>query len=250
MRKLQQIKGITLIALIVTIIVLLILAGITISLTIGQDGIINIAQQAGENYIDAQAQEKKELENLYSSMLIATNDDSKITISMEDLNSLIDSKVQEKISELLISNSMCSPRVLTTTSLPVLNGRVAGTYKASSSSYTKTNSTEMSKYLAFKEGVGWTVLKDGWYYLDTYSSHELDGSVGGGTVYSYYLINGKSFTFTVGSINSYVPDNYTAMKNGNATIYLKAGDIIDYSFVPTITGNYSNARFSIWAMFE
>ena len=50
-------KGITLVALVITIIVLLILAGITISLTIGQNGIITRAQQAGKNYLNAQDQE-------------------------------------------------------------------------------------------------------------------------------------------------------------------------------------------------
>ena len=39
-------KGITLIALVVTIIVLLILAGVAISLTIGQNGIFGKAQDA------------------------------------------------------------------------------------------------------------------------------------------------------------------------------------------------------------
>lgn len=39
-------KGITLVALVVTIVVLLILAGVSISLVLGNNGIINRAQQA------------------------------------------------------------------------------------------------------------------------------------------------------------------------------------------------------------
>lgn len=54
-------KGITLIALVITVIVLLILAGITINLTIGQDGIINRAQEAGVKNEEATAREKLEL---------------------------------------------------------------------------------------------------------------------------------------------------------------------------------------------
>ena len=56
-------KGITLVALVITIIVLLILAGITISLTLGQNGIINRAQEAGKNYSDAQKAEMDSLIN-------------------------------------------------------------------------------------------------------------------------------------------------------------------------------------------
>ena len=56
-------KGITLIALVITIIVLLILAGITISLTIGNQGVITRAQQASKNYKDAETKEQTELDN-------------------------------------------------------------------------------------------------------------------------------------------------------------------------------------------
>ncbi len=49
--------GITLIALIITIIVLLILAGVTINLTLGEKGIFRTAEMAGKNYMDAQDRE-------------------------------------------------------------------------------------------------------------------------------------------------------------------------------------------------
>ncbi|MBO5478236.1 MAG: type II secretion system protein [Clostridia bacterium] len=54
-------KGVTLVALVVTIIILLILAAVTISLTVGQDGIITKAQQAGKNYLNAQEYEQQQL---------------------------------------------------------------------------------------------------------------------------------------------------------------------------------------------
>lgn len=43
----EKSKGITLIALVVTIVVLLILAGITISFVLGNGGILNTAEKAG-----------------------------------------------------------------------------------------------------------------------------------------------------------------------------------------------------------
>ena len=54
----KNIKGITLIALVITIIVLLILAGVTINLTLGQNGIFKTAEQAGKEYSEAEAREK------------------------------------------------------------------------------------------------------------------------------------------------------------------------------------------------
>lgn len=56
-------KGITLIALVITIIILLILAGITISLTLGEHGIINMAEKAGQNYTNAANYEHNALNN-------------------------------------------------------------------------------------------------------------------------------------------------------------------------------------------
>ncbi len=56
-------KGITLVALVITIIVLLILAGVTITLTLGENGIFKTAEKAGENYTQAQ---RDELEGLNS----------------------------------------------------------------------------------------------------------------------------------------------------------------------------------------
>ena len=96
-------KGITLVGLVVTIVIMLILSAVTITLTIGENGIIRQAVKAGEKQKEAQEKEKNELDKLYSSMFVATNDDSKITISMEDLSTLIDSKVEQKIKTMNVT---------------------------------------------------------------------------------------------------------------------------------------------------
>ena len=57
-------KGITLIALVVTIVILLILAGVAISITIGEDGIINRTKDATSKTSKAAKEEKDDLENL------------------------------------------------------------------------------------------------------------------------------------------------------------------------------------------
>ncbi len=59
-------KGITLIALVITIIVLLILAGITINLTIGEHGILIMAKQAGKNYQNAAEYEQGAIGNFFN----------------------------------------------------------------------------------------------------------------------------------------------------------------------------------------
>ena len=58
-------RGVTLVALVVTIIVLIILAGISINLILGDNGIITIAKRAKENTELARIEEEKELNELY-----------------------------------------------------------------------------------------------------------------------------------------------------------------------------------------
>ena len=72
----QKNKGITLIALIITIIVLLILAGVTINLTLGNNGIFKVAKQAARNYKEA---EEKELGNLEDFANTINNTINKVT---------------------------------------------------------------------------------------------------------------------------------------------------------------------------
>lgn len=54
-------RGVTLIALVITVIILLILAGITLYLTGGQKGIIEKAQMSGKNYIEVAKEEEVKL---------------------------------------------------------------------------------------------------------------------------------------------------------------------------------------------
>ena len=64
MEKVLKEKGITLIALVITIIVLLILAGVSIAMLTGDNGIITQAKLAKERTEEAQRKEEQELENL------------------------------------------------------------------------------------------------------------------------------------------------------------------------------------------
>ena len=60
--KNKQEKGITLIALVVTIVVLLILAGVSISLVLNNNGVISKAKDAKNQYAEAQTNDEKQLE--------------------------------------------------------------------------------------------------------------------------------------------------------------------------------------------
>lgn len=56
-------KGITLVALVVTIIVLIILAGVSIALVLGDNGIVTKAKEGKQNYAVSANEEQSKLTN-------------------------------------------------------------------------------------------------------------------------------------------------------------------------------------------
>lgn len=85
-------RGITLIALIITIIILLILASITLGYVFSENGIITLSQKAAKNYIEAEEEESKVLENLYGS--IKVGNDSMLHITMQELDTYVETKIR------------------------------------------------------------------------------------------------------------------------------------------------------------
>jgi len=85
-------KGITLVALVVTIIVLIILAGTSISLLLGDNGILKMTQQSVADYTNAQEKENKvfaEFQEEYSTITIEdkevwTNDGKLVSIATKE----------------------------------------------------------------------------------------------------------------------------------------------------------------------
>lgn len=59
--KINNMKGITLIALVITIVILIILSGITISVILGNEGIFNKTKTATQEYQNAQDYEEKQI---------------------------------------------------------------------------------------------------------------------------------------------------------------------------------------------
>ena len=67
-RKESKEKGITLVALVITVVVLIILAGVTISLVVGDNGIITKAQEAKQNMANGTSEEQESLQNMLNAM--------------------------------------------------------------------------------------------------------------------------------------------------------------------------------------
>ena len=70
-------KGITLVALVITIIILLILAGVTINTALSENGLFKMAKKAVNEYQEAEKQEQEAIEEIAEEM-------EKITIDYND----------------------------------------------------------------------------------------------------------------------------------------------------------------------
>ncbi len=83
-KRIQENKGITLIALVVTIMVLIILATVSINAVLGQNGIIKKAKQAKEMYSNSIAKDNEEMQELLNEMAQynegSSSDDGKVTL--------------------------------------------------------------------------------------------------------------------------------------------------------------------------
>lgn len=86
--EMKKEQGVTLVALVVTIIVLIILAGVSINLIIGDNGIITIAKKARENTELARIEEETSLNELYSQISSADNEST----SYEEIEKLVEFK--------------------------------------------------------------------------------------------------------------------------------------------------------------
>ena len=68
MKKLKNEGGITLVALVITIVILIILAGVLVSLTLGNNGLFNKAKEGKEKYANAQDYEETEIAKMTNSI--------------------------------------------------------------------------------------------------------------------------------------------------------------------------------------
>ena len=89
-KPIVEAKGITLVAMVITVIILIILAGISMNTLLGENGIIVKAQQAKENIILAQEEETKQLNELYRQLNYM--EDSSGNIDNEAFQELIEFK--------------------------------------------------------------------------------------------------------------------------------------------------------------
>ena len=122
-------NAITLIALIITIIILLILAGVTINLTLGEKGLFNIAKQGGKNYVNAGNKEIEDVQNVTNDILnnVFSNKGTVWEELKKDGSTIKDIVNSKEKLDIVLSNNEAIEEMLVSTEIrkEVLNSQTA-----------------------------------------------------------------------------------------------------------------------------
>ena len=80
MQKIMKNKGITLVALVVTIVIMLILAGVTLNIALGENGLFKMATQSVDKYKEASEEEKRQMAMVEAATNIKNTEFQGVTI--------------------------------------------------------------------------------------------------------------------------------------------------------------------------
>lgn len=190
-------RGITLIALVITIIILLILAGVTIG-QLTENGLFEKIKLAEEKYTNEEKLENETLKNYNNQIkqyIYGTRD--------ELTGKEIGISGYTHIFRASLNNTEISEKQL--------------------SDFTRTTFNNFDEYLKYENGY-LTCIKDGWYELQmTAKAYSSSGT--GSYVITYLIINDYSQTFTNSVSVNLNSRGYSDINS--KTLYLKQGDKIN-----------------------
>lgn len=202
----KQVEGITLIALVVTVIVLLILAGVAVNLTVGNNGLFRRAENAADIYDEA-----SDIEKINLAIAAAQIDNNGSTVLKEDIEIAL---LEDGTKSIVVDNEDGTKNIILIDSKKIYKINLDGSVEDTNSDFDSIYVAPDSQDEAINEGVigigtdGKTVDMDLWEYsiLDdgTYSLNDNDSSNGHGYRGS---INSN------GSINGKIPQ-YISVDNG------------------------------------
>ena len=221
--KTKEAKGITLIALVITIIVLLILAGVTIATLTGDNGILTKAQDA-----KTQTEQAKEDENLKIAIAGSYGTDGKL--NLKDLKDNLENQ------EILYTDSDKFPLGVTVNGEKKKideNGNV--TVKLESVADSKTNGTVFNDVTTLEDTYGNQVKIPKGFKIANDSATDVTGGI---------VIEDATYTNTIGSQFVWIPvgTGENAIKKANKeTVDIALGR---YSFTQNSDGTITTSEYS------
>jgi len=194
-------KGITLIALVITIVVLIILAGVAISLSLGENGIFSKAKFATEEYANEQEKEETEIGKITNEI------ESHVDGSRETVTTPTGTKFDTYI---------CNNKTTTSIYSQVTSMTSGGFVE------TRDENNKISEYISDLDTDGYTVLKSGWYFVRLYAGVRASNS---SDTFMYFYIKGNVATYA----RAWASGGYADIDTDSFSIYLEQGDNIYFA---------------------
>lgn len=141
-----------------------------------------------------------------------------------------------------------NPLLLTDIILPNTKGntRAVGTYWANTNTFTKNNTSEFDKYLSYDNEKGWTILKSGYYMINTQISIYYSNDFADTT--SQIKINENYISLATGGVRK--GSDYKTNVN-TSTIYLEKGTNINFrNMLTSGAASFHSTEFQIYALFK
>ncbi len=234
-------KGITLVALVVTIIVLIILAGVTLNIVLDNDGIINKAKQATEDYENSQKEEEELLAEIEKNMgiieKVTDSNPGELEVDENDSNLLYINSIEDLVG---LSNKVNNGETFVGKTIKLNYHLDFNSDKSYVDASQKTNLTTGEGFIPIgndvteiKDGTGYTLDIEGKYFSGTF-----DGN--GYTIYNLYqnLSNnmvgglfGTTYNATIKNVK--LTGAVTCTQNEPQMLYV--GGLIGYQYSGTTT---------------
>ena len=246
LKNITKQNGITLIALVVTIIVLLILAGVSIAMLTGQNGILTQAQNSQEKTIAGE--EKEQIELAYSSIIVSKLENS---VTSRDLQEELDKMVGADKTK-VTGSSILKVTFKETNNVYTISG-TQGVEE-----YKKAEVTPVYAFLcdADGDGTGETLVLsstetiEGYTIITNYGDNEEyqinNKEVANGSVYYYPIWRNETSSITKVIIYNKIVPTMTERWFNNCTNLKEIENLgnLDTSNVTTMTCMFMNCTFT------
>lgn len=226
--------GITLISLVITIVVLLVLAGVVVNLSLGENGIIGKAQGAADKYKNAQEEEQSMIDNYEQKIAIYSRSETELLKKIDEL--------ERKVNNL--SNMEYEFNTIPVVTVSKSNSG-ATSFPSSTTWFTNTNSymtrTNNDNYFVYDSTDGFICKKTGIYYIEMYGHTSSSES---GVVGIYIKVNNLEIPLN----ERWNSGSTTGIIRGHINLPLKEGDIINGYYSLSVNGTNHYFRCNIYSL--
>lgn len=236
----NKMKGITLISLVITIVILIILTTVIVNLSLGNNGIFNRTKTAKEQYTNSQQDEENQISDMEAQ--VEMNSRESITISKAEYDSIIN-----RLETLESKTNFDNPKLIATINKSYNSSTFAqGTYYTKSSNiFSKSIQEVGNEYIEFISNQGFKLKKDGYYLICSTMGADVYNNTWGRISSGLIIDDSTNIDLTQSIVSAGVGED---RQINSTTLYLKKDTIIDFYLQTNATTTYCGGVINIYSL--